>query len=100
MSIHFHECFLEYLPRLLTDATFRDEIIKKLGKEGPEVLARVQNNLPIDDEDQLFDTARNAYSNCAENVLTLVGWRFSGRLGGPLALLLRWSLRHQFKRLR
>jgi hypothetical protein len=71
MSIHFHERFLEYLPRLLSDATFRDKIIKELGKAGPDVLARVQNNLPIDDEDELFDAARNVYSNCAENILTL-----------------------------
>jgi hypothetical protein len=69
----FKEHFLKCLPRLLTDPGFRDEVLDRLGEEGPEILKRVRKKLPLDEggEDDLFDVASEAYSNCAKEVLTL-----------------------------
>jgi hypothetical protein len=69
----FKERFLKCLPRLLTDPGFRDEVLDGLGEEGPEILKRVRKKLPLDEggEDDLFDVASEAYSDCAKEVLIL-----------------------------
>jgi hypothetical protein len=69
----FRERFLNSLPRLLKNSAFRQEVIDGLGERGQEILDRVQKRLPLGDgdEDELVDIAHDAYSNCAEQVLTL-----------------------------
>jgi len=86
---NFHERFLKCLPRLLKSAAFVRTFRKGLGKKSDRILDRVRKRLPVDldDIDNLYDAAWNAYQDCAEYILTL-GWD-ANRPGGGGAEWLR-----------
>lgn len=71
----FRQRFIESLPRLLNNAAFKDVVLRELSEEGPKILERVKNKLPLDDENEdcLYDVASNAFSASAKCILSL-GW--------------------------
>lgn len=81
---------LAELPSLLAHAPFRAALVKELGADGEQVVAAIDNDDPLPEEqwDELANEVSGIYDALAENVLTL-SWDSETPLGSSGASWIR-----------